>query len=960
MSSLGSPRCRVEIFRDPLFFDDNFGKGWTKTSGGTSSVILDGDTATLNKGNQSQCEYEKATGTITVSPNKKIIARVTSVTGTAKIDVYLDGGWVNIWATSSPGVYQTSIASGTNITKIRMVADGGVCTFDYVSICKQNHLVPDLGDLVKELKITTHLLNDGVNTATLSIPNFAGAYNGIIKNGDSILIWLARDDANLGNPEYKEFGGKVINPSNEGNDYGDFFINLECHGYAEEADSPPTLLQQIYTATNGRTIIEDALALCNYTAKHPVATKWFDNAGSSGSTDDRIDSTHSIAYDEEIPLKAIRETLQKAKNPVGIQGFDVYETPSGSLVGHLQNSLDFVSPIASITPRKYRKDEDMHRVRNKVKVYGTPEKSEPTDKDTWTESLTGWTLLEGNDMTLNGADKVMGSYSVDIDASGVATYFARAKKTFSALSAKFPKEFRNLHLSLRSQTDDGIPAVSVEVMIYAPDSSNYFAKRLDGNFDTDFPLGLTFQQTWVEITLPIGTQSEAGYWKKVGSADWGNIQEIYFFMSWNGGPASNPHMRIDKLYFGEKRYSGNAEDAASQASYRVRCKELEVDDALKSDLECQLRAESYINFFKVCVITLSSIEVDGDHRYNPGDRQRIVVTNDALDTYLRITRVVQRVELSIWDSILSLSNEPQLMDSAFVVLKDKIVQLERRTSGVGTGSGTGGGGGEVPPRLGEKSANFIIKYNGTVYEVINGSTGNIDYTNATKSTAVQWALNNLSSGAIFLKSFRKPSGLTHPDGIKIIEWYEDEERIYLTSGLLFNPIGTRVGKLGLFYFDTNDGAYTGYMNTNDAVETYYSLWTIGQIFGFGTYQWKAKFSHPQANVCCIFGLEWHHGRAGDGIIAFQWDGSVYRCFNKYNQNMTETLLSNQNWTTEHTFKIEWSSTQIKFYIDGVLKATHTTNIPQYPMCFFMEPYKDTTNTNLETFLKIRNFEEIVS
>lgn len=288
---------------------------------------------------------------------QKIIVRVAKVAGTnttwgVKVyDVDLPG-WRTIWTgQTAEGEFELTLPEA-GVSKIALLEEyvGGPTTqvwFDYVAICKNSLLVPDLGDLVKEMRITRPLLNKAVAGAKFHIPNTGGAYNGLIKGHDVVIIWLARSDADLGTIAAKAFGGRVVTPTNQGVQYGEFYIDLDCHGHAYELNIPPTLVQKYYLATNGLTIIEDDLGLCSYIAKNPDATKWFDNAGSSGSTDDRINSTHDCVYDEELPMTVIQEILDKAKNPAAVEGFDMYEMPSGCLVGHLRNSLDFVSPITS-------------------------------------------------------------------------------------------------------------------------------------------------------------------------------------------------------------------------------------------------------------------------------------------------------------------------------------------------------------------------------------------------------------------------------------------------------------------------------------------------------------------------------------------------------------------------------------------------------------------------------------
>jgi hypothetical protein len=110
--------------------------------------------------------------------------------------------------------------------------------------------------------------------------------------------------------------------------YGEEYLRLWCHGYATELQRPPARFTASYTsAANGRLIVEAALNLCRYLVKHPTASLWFDSAGASGSTDDRIASSHALNFDSEAPYKVVTQVLDDADNGV-VVGFDVYETPA--------------------------------------------------------------------------------------------------------------------------------------------------------------------------------------------------------------------------------------------------------------------------------------------------------------------------------------------------------------------------------------------------------------------------------------------------------------------------------------------------------------------------------------------------------------------------------------------------------------------------------------------------------
>ena len=651
-------KVRVEIFREPGFFDDNWQKGWTKTSAGTSSFSTDGDVAHLDKGDQTECVIEKTFPGLSTTTYSKLVIRCTSTNEWFYVYGWYNSAWNLIYNGTDVGVFEASIEAGYTITKIK-IRTGGVSSLDYVAIDENSLLVPDLGDLVEELTVTRPLLNNGIAGAKLSIPNFAGSYNGLIKNQDAIIIWLARDDANLGVLAYKVFGGKVVTSTNRGERYGAFYIDLDCHGHAYELNIPPALLQKYYAATNGRTIIEDALGLCNYFAQHPIATMWFDNAGSSGSTDDRINSTHDAVYDEELPMTVIQEILEKAKNPAAVQGFDAYETPAGCVIGHLRNSLDFVSPIASITPESYQKSEDWHRVRNKIKVYGCFNDNAQMPKDeNWTESLLNWVAGKGT-LSLTDSNEA-GTYSILCSTTGTQTLFSRTLQpelmTASGLKRTTKNSFGKIHFYWLT---NGTPVSNgASIVLQAPDTSNYFIQYLSG--------------TSGSLTLTLGPD---GGWTSSGSPNWDNIQKITLSVV---SSVSNFGTLIDNLRLREGRFYALKEDSESQSVYGMRMDEPIVDDSLKSDAECQGRAESIIAVLKDLLITLSDVVVDGDHRYNPGDRQRIVVSNDGLDAYFRIIQVQHSVKGTQWNSVLTLSNEPQHVDYVFKLLQEAQKLLERR------------------------------------------------------------------------------------------------------------------------------------------------------------------------------------------------------------------------------------------------------------------------------------------
>lgn len=684
MSSVLPAKCRVEIFcGPPTLFDDHFCKGWTPSQG---SITLDGDNVKLTIGTGYVDAGMERSHEFDSSVFKYFVVRCRAL-GTTSFTLQVrrkdTGAWLTVDTYTSTGLKEADIStvySGV-CDKIEIAvhgSEGQYGEFDYVALCKTGVLTPiSPGEVVEDLTVTRPLLAQGVSGAKVTITNFNGEYTGKIKSHDVIMIWLARDSANLGDYAYKVFGGRIVNPTNRGVGSTEFYMDLDCHGHAYELINPPALLQKLYSTTNGRTIIEDALALCNYVTRHPTDSKWFDAGGASGSTDDRINSNHSCEYDEVKPKTVIDEITEKASNPAGVQGFDIVEMPSGVLMGHLRNSLDFVSPIASITPENYEMSSDVHRIRNKQKVYGKAGKigvpgdegrCEPFDKDLWTvDDIDNWVAEIGTCEIDTGSPKVGSNFLWGRQEHDGPLYETRVRRSVSLVLFGHGK-----YQTLNFFAAYGILSLpqTTKVMLYAPDYSN----RFEANIDSP-------AVSWKFYQYQLGQNQEydvdknpTGPWTKVGSPNWGNVTAIAFYASRNVDDFRGQY--IDGLYFGHGRWRGSAEDATSQASYGVREAEPLVDEALGSDVECLFKALALVAFYKDPVTSLENVLVDGDH-YTPGDRQRIIVSNDNLDAYFRILEVKHVVRGVNWDTILKMNNEPVYIKCLFEDFSIALSRLRR-------------------------------------------------------------------------------------------------------------------------------------------------------------------------------------------------------------------------------------------------------------------------------------------
>jgi len=669
MSEVAPAKCRVEIFRGPpYFFDDHFLKyTWTPSY---ASTYKNGDIVNVYITEPTWGKITHTFGeTINTNPHRFLVIRVTALTGTSWFIEATLGGTVQVSKTFTDlGVKIIDLyaekGAHFDYDRITVGVNGATNNYvqaDYYAVCKQTLLVPiDSGDVVEQLTITKPVLSQGIGGAQLTLPNFNGALNGEINKFDNIIIWLTRTEADLGKPDVKEFGGRIIKTTNRANEYGAFYIDLDCHAYAHELNVPPSLFQKAYSAVNGRTIIEDALAVANYITKHPLGPQWFDSGGASGNTDDRINSTHDVEYDEVLPMSVIQEILDKACNPNGVVGFDIYEMPSGVLIGHLRNSLDFTNPT-TVIPASYEKGEDIHRVQNKVKVYGAHEKNFPSDLDSWTDSLSGWTA-NATFFYLDTDVKRKGSYSLYLHTP--TTGYTELHRTFDALS-----KYGKFVMWVRTPSGLGSGGYA-KVRLWCPDSSNYFEA------DITSIVNANCAGQWGIVSLALALRSgelynadhnPSGIWTKVGNPQWYLISGLQIIMQ-NNTASRWVHYDGD-MGFINGPFSAIVSDSPSIAKYGVRTAKPISDDSLYSDSECQAGAQSIVEALKDPVITLSNIAVDGDH-FNPADRQRIIVSNDNFDAYFAILQFQHQVVGPIWDSTLSLSLESECIDYVFRKLKE--------------------------------------------------------------------------------------------------------------------------------------------------------------------------------------------------------------------------------------------------------------------------------------------------
>jgi len=171
------------------------------------------------------------------------------------------------------------------------------------------------------------------------------------------------------------------------------------------------------------------------------------------------------------------------------------------------------------------------------------------------------------------------------------------------------------------------------------------------------------------------------------------------------------------------------------------------------------------------------------------------------------------------------------------------------------------------------------------------------------------------------------------------------------------PLAYRIDAEGLIYYNDPYIVIRLHNETNHWI----SWLAFGKTFGFGQYEWKAKADNNETNsYLYLGGLEYHHGWYNEGIICLRWSGTEYAVCTTWSGGETATSVNDIDFTTERTITINWTSSYVEYYIDDVLKANHTSNVPQAPMQLFAEVGIGASAPTTEPIVYFRNksFKEI--
>ncbi|MEM3731733.1 MAG: hypothetical protein QXE74_08190 [Candidatus Bathyarchaeia archaeon] len=376
------------------------------------------------------------------------------------------------------------------------------------------------------------------------------------------------------------------------------------------------------------------------------------------------DTTYSRLEYQDTPVWDIIKYIAESADKQGVIGFDFRIAPDGKFEFFPKNSK--TSPVSlseKIEAYEYRKD--IHRIRNKIMVYGLADKSVPLDKDAWTENLScsdgSWTASAG-EVSSDPYFKARGTASIRVYATNL--YYAGAIFTLNS-----GKEVNtNLY-----------PILSFMVWLERAFSGNIAVQLIDASNRTATKNLTAAPGEWRKIDLKVGSlYAEDWEWVDQGF-DWKQIKKVRVDAHFPG--VGSGSFWIDQLYFGGRRYSAVREDTSSQNAYGLR--ELtETDEELISDNECDLRARALLDYLKgpAEYLRISTTVLDyGNTPLLPGDKIHVTLPNEGVDSDFRIETVEYFVDAKTQtlEITLELGKVPPLLADYLYGLRSTTVTVEK-------------------------------------------------------------------------------------------------------------------------------------------------------------------------------------------------------------------------------------------------------------------------------------------
>ncbi len=375
------------------------------------------------------------------------------------------------------------------------------------------------------------------------------------------------------------------------------------------------------------------------------------------------DTTYANLAYEGTPVVDVLKFVAESADKQGVIGYDFRVSPDGKFEffpkGTKPSSVSLSERV-----EYYEYTNDVHRVRNKITVYGAADKSVPADKDAWTESLTPldgvWTAMAGT-VSFDTAMQVKGWGSVKTYMDN----FQYAGCVFTLNSDKLVDTgaYPVLNLWLcRDTTFNG----NVTLTLF---------DNLDRAATREFTVG---SGKWFQTQMEVGAGS-ADLWQVQSGFDWTRIWRVRV-ICWFDDVGTGAFW-VDSVFFGGRRYGSVQQDVVSQGSFGLR-ELVEVNEELWSDTECAGRAKALLSNLKDPAESLSLQSSVLDYGATPvlaGDTVHVELPVEGVDADFRVLSMEYRVDggSQILETRLELGREAPLLADYVYALRSKTDSLSR-------------------------------------------------------------------------------------------------------------------------------------------------------------------------------------------------------------------------------------------------------------------------------------------
>ncbi len=375
------------------------------------------------------------------------------------------------------------------------------------------------------------------------------------------------------------------------------------------------------------------------------------------------DTTYTKLEYSDTPVMDILQEIASSADRSGVIGFDFRVTPDGKFEFFPKGTkYSQVNLSETIEASEYGKN--VIRVRNRITVYGTQDKSVPSDKDHWTETLNPtdgtWTATAGT-ISFDTTTKTRGVGSIKTSADQLV--YAGCLLTLNFGKEVNTDQYPLLNFALYQQT-----SFNGNVTLSLYDAFDHAANK-------EFSLG---NEKWVQNQFQVG-QVNRDLWQVDDGFNWQQVNRIQV-ICWFTDSGSGSFW-VDGLFFGGKRYSSLQEDSGSQASFGLR-ELVEVNEEYCSDLECESHAKALLSNLKDPAESLTLKSTVIDYSSTPilaGDTLHVVLPTEGVNSDFRVLSVEYTVDgkNQTLETTLELGQEKPLLADYVYALRSRTDRLSR-------------------------------------------------------------------------------------------------------------------------------------------------------------------------------------------------------------------------------------------------------------------------------------------